>query len=235
VKVPLEDAAATFALTSEAAAYNASNPTFAEKSLVIYKFTMENKISEEIANDQAANLDSWLAEHIGRRWGVTENVYTIAGTGSSQPEGILTGGTAAFTLAGTNAVAAGEIPRLYHSLAAEYHPGVWTMRQSTFAKLQGLTGNQYVLVTPPQMGEGTNWRLWGAPVFLSQSMGATSTATKGIAFANWNYYGLAENQGLTVTRNPYIYESTGFVAIYSRVRWGGGVLQASAVQYGTFA
>ena len=147
----------------------------------------------------------------------------------------MTGGGTGKTFADTNSITAAEVIDLFHSLSEPYHPGVWTMRQATFASLQGLTGNQFQLITPPQMGDGINFGLLGQRVFPSQYMGAMTTGLKAVAFANWDYYALVENVGLTVTRNPYIYESTGYVALYSRARWGGGVLQADAVKLGVLA
>jgi len=236
VNVPVEGTAASFAFTAEEAAYNESEPMFDQVAITVYKSTMLIKISEELAHDQKANLDGFLSGHIGKRWAIHENAYTIAGTGSSQPEGILVGGTAGLTLDDTNTIGVTEIPELFHTLNSAYQPGaVWTMQQATFGHLQGLTGNQFQMITPPVMGDSP-WRLWGAPVYPSASMEAYSTTgKKSLCYGNWDYYGLVESEGLSISRNPWLYQANGQIALFVKVRWGGAVLQAEAFQYATQA
>lgn len=237
MKVPVEGTAASFAITAEEAAYNESEPLIGEVSITIYKFTNLVKVSEELMADQAANLESWLANHLARKWALTENQYTLAGTGSSQPQGILYGGTAGLTLDDTNAISAGEIPELMGKLGSGYEDGaVWTMRNATLWYLKGLASSSVFVLNQQEKTGLVDKVMWGKPVYVSDNMGAyTTTANKSLCFGNWDYYALVERQGMTVTRNPYLYEASGQIGIFSRVRFGGAVLQAEAFQYATQA
>lgn len=237
MKVPVEGTAATFAITAEEAAYNESEPLIGEVSVTIYKFTNLVKISEELMADQAANLEPWLASHLARKWALTENQYTLAGTGSSQPQGVLYGGTAGLTLDDTNAISAGEIPELMGKLGSSYEDSaVWTMRNATLWYLKGLASSSVFVLNQQEKTGLVDKVMWGKPVYVSDNMGAyTTTANKSLCFGNWDYYALVERQGMTVTRNPYLYEASGQIGIFSRVRFGGAVLQAEAFQYATQA
>lgn len=237
VKIPTEGTAAGFSITAEEGAYNESEPGIGQVSITIHKFTNLIKISEELLADQQANLDTWLNDHLGRMWGLTENTYTIAGNGSGQPQGILSGGTAGLTLDDTNTIAAAEIPELMGKLGSGYQEGaVWVMENATFWYLKGLSGTNVFLLNADNKSSLTGLDLWGKPVFVSDSMGSyTTTANKSLAYGNWAYYALVERQGMEVSRNPYLYQANGQVGLFSRVRWGGAVLQAEAFQYATQA
>lgn len=237
MKIPVEGTAATFAITAEEGAYNESEPLIGEVSVTVYKFTNLVKISEELMSDKAANLEGWLESHLGRKWGLTENQYTLAGTGSSQPQGILYGGTAGLTLDDTNSISAGEIPELMGKLKSPYHDGaVWTMENATLWYLKGLASSSVFVLNQADKTGLNDYLMWGKPVFVDDNMGSyTTTAHKSLAFGNWDYYALVQRQGMTVTRNPYLYEASGQIGIFSRVRWGGAVLQAEAFQYATQA
>jgi HK97 family phage major capsid protein len=99
-----------------------------------------------------------------------------------------------------------------------------------------LTGNNFQLAptpySPNQMVGDFPFPLWNKPVFLSDSAVAIATTAKTIMFGNWNYYGLVERRGLTISRNPYLYQANGQIGIFCSVRFGGAVLQAEAFKYG---
>jgi HK97 family phage major capsid protein len=238
LNIPVENASMnTFAVTAEEAAYTQNEPTFATVAVTVYKFTKVIKVSEELLEDEATNLDSFLTDGIGRAWALTENEYVITGNGSGQPQGLLTGGSVGYTFADTNAIAATEIPSVFWSLGDPYHDGaVWIMKGATAGHLQSLTGNNFQLVPTPymptQMTGDIPMNLWGKPVFLSDSMPAVADNNKSILFANLNYYALVERRGLTISRNPYLYQANGQIGIFCSVRFGGAVLQSEAVKWG---
>jgi HK97 family phage major capsid protein len=63
-------------------------------------------------------------------------------------------------------------------------------------------------------------------------MPAVADNNKSILFANLNYYALVERRGLTISRNPYLYQANGQIGIFCSVRFGGAVLQSEAVKWG---
>ena len=235
LQVPYENTShANFSITSEEGAVSQGEPTLGSAAITIYKFTKLVKVSEELLMDQAANLESFLASAFGRAWGLTENAYTIAGTGSSQPQGILYGGTAGKTFADTNSITAAEIVELQHVLPSPYAPGAaWVMRNATLGHLRGLTGNPFYFQPAPA---GNGQQMLGSPVFLSDSMGVYSTtANKSVAYGNMSYLYIAENMGMNVRRLNELYAGTGQVGFLATVRFGSAVIQAEAIQYATQA
>ena len=59
------------------------------------------KVSFQLLQDEAVDLESFLANALGKRIGRAQAPYLITGTGSSQPEGIVTGTTVGHTTAST--------------------------------------------------------------------------------------------------------------------------------------
>ncbi len=236
VNVPVEGTQASFGFSNEESAYTTSTLEFSQVGITVYKATLLVKVSEELLEDNATNLESWLSAYVGDRAGVHENTYAIGGNGTTQPQGVLVGGTAALTLDDTNAIAAAEIPELFYKLKEQYMPNAsWCMEQATMGFLMGLSGNQFVLFTPPA-GPGSPWNLWGKPVFPADAMGScTTTKNKVLVIGDWSCYGLVERAGLSVQRNPFLYSNTGHVGFFFKYRWGGAVLQAEAFQYATTA
>jgi HK97 family phage major capsid protein len=230
--VPYEDTSHTnFSITAEAGSISEGEPTIGDLAITVYKFTKLVKVTEELLDDQQADLEGWLADAFGRAWALTENAYTVAGTGSGQPQGILYGGTAGKTFTGTAAITAAEVVALHHVLPAAYADGaVWTMRNATLGYLRGLTGSPFYFSPTPN---GTTNSLDGAPVYLSDSMGIYSTtANQSMCIGNWNYYVLADRKSLTIRRLNELYAANGYVGLLATVRFGGGVSQAEAFQIG---
>jgi HK97 family phage major capsid protein len=241
VDIPIEGTQASWSLTSEEGTYGTSAEEFDQVQVNVYKSTVSPKISEELLNDNKANLETWLFDKLGARFAVHENSYTIVGTGSSQPQGVLYGGTAGLTLDDTNSIAVGEIPELAGKLKEQYHPGaVWTMKRATYFYLLGLTGNQFQLWQPkvglPSGMGDADGVLLDHPVLFTDSMEAYSTTgKKSLCLGDWSMYALVRNTNITALRNPYLYAATGQVAFHFKARWGGAVIQAEAFQYATQA
>lgn len=240
VNIPIEGTQASWSLTSEESSYGTSALEFDQVSATVYKSTVSPKISEELLADNKTNLESWLIGKLGRRFAVHENLYTIAGTGSTQPQGVLYGGTAGLTFDDTNTIAVGEIPELMGKLKEAYQLGAnFTMERATFFYLQGLTGNQFQLWQPNMgvpldaRGNNADGVLMNKPVFFSDAMGSyTTTAHQSVVYGDWSMYALVRNSNITVLRNPYLYGATGQVVFHFKTRWGGVVTQAEAFQIG---
>jgi HK97 family phage major capsid protein len=237
IDIPIEATKMTnFVLTAENNAYDENQPSFGNKAVRVYKYTKMLKLSEELVEDEAANLDAYLAEAFGRAWGLTENNIVINGTGVNQPEGVLVGGTAGLTLASATAIAPGEIPALYWKLPAQYHEeAVWTLAATTLGHLQGLRSDQNFQLVNPMVGNPQQLMLWNKPAFITDAMPAIATGNKTLVFGNWRYYALVQHTGLTIQRNPYAYQANGQIGVFAKVRIGGAVLQAEAFQYATQA
>jgi HK97 family phage major capsid protein len=237
VQVPSENASGGFALTAEEGAANQSEPTFTSNAIQVYKFTNLTKVSDELLADEKTNLEGFLGDMWARSAADVENEYFLKGTGSSQPKGVLVGGTAALTLDSATTIAASEIPELFYLLPGAYAQEgdsvAWATNQSTLAVIRGLTGDNFMFMPTP-MGSGASGpgqELYGQPVYTSSQILAMATGRSVIVVGNWKYYGIVERNEIVISRNPYLYQGNGQVGFFVNIRFGGDVLQSEAFQY----
>ena len=234
VNVPIENTAVTWAITAEEGAVNEAEPTLNQVAINVYNHTNLVKISNELLADQAADLDSFLTNHLGKTLAKHENKQFLVGTGTSECQGVYVGGTAGLTLDFATSVGAGEIPELMYKQKAEYMDGaVWSMQNAMLGYILGLTGNPFQYMPTP--AGGISPMLIGKPVYPSSQNAAMTSGLKSIIIGNWFYFGIAQHSGLMIQRNPWLYMANSQTGFFSNTRFGGRVLQAEAFQYGTQA
>ncbi|WP_461249361.1 phage major capsid protein, partial [Streptococcus uberis] len=241
VQVPTENAKSAFVLRAEAAAYTESLPTFTSRLVSVYSFGNSIKASNEILADQQTNLDAFLTKVLSRALAQMENQYAITGSGSSQPLGIVPGGTAGYTFAGAAALTIADVLGLFFALPEPYTVGtpgpVWVMKNATLALVRALTTTNFAFNQVEQAGSSQSGAmLYGYPVIVSAAMPAATTGLKSISLVNFaSSTVLVERAGLVVSRNPYLYEEYGQTAIFSTARFGFSVTTAEGSIYGTQA
>ncbi len=233
VDVPAQDAKADFAIVAESGSANQSEPDFANtKTVTVYRHNMLMKVSNELLADQAANLDAFLQEEIARAYARNLNNYIIAGTGSSQPYGVLARATQSVTLATATTITAANVISIAHAIPGWYRQtgeNGWVMQNSTLAAIRSLQGNFFSFgPTPGATGED----LYGSYALVSDKIDAMATTKKSVIYGNWRYYAFVENQQMEIARNPYLYMANNQTGIFVDVRWGGDVSQPEAFAYG---
>ena len=119
-KIPVAATHSTAAWTAENAAYTESNPTFAQKTIDAYKLTDLVKVSIELLDDSAFDLEEYIAREFAYAFGAAEEQAFCIGTGTGQPTGLFTanGGTVGVTAASATAVTTDEVVSLIYALKA---------------------------------------------------------------------------------------------------------------------
>jgi len=235
VQVPVENARMTTAIVAESGSYVAAEPTFTSNVVPIYKFGNQLRLTDELVADEQTNIMGYLANGLGRAFGLMENQYCIAGTGSSQPKGLLTGGTAAITAASTTAITAAELISLYHALPEPYttNPNevVFMTRNATLGALRALASSSVFTFNLQPQGDQGAQQLYGHKVAVSGYMEAATTGKKSLLVTNLAAgYIMIERAGMVMQRNPYLLQATGQVALFSTMRFGGTTTVAEATQ-----
>lgn len=239
MNVPFEDTSLTkFAIVAEEGAISGAEeePTFGQVGISIYKFTKLIKVSEELLEDDNANLEQFLTGAIGRAYADTENYYALIGTGTGQPQGVFVGGTAGLTLATNAAITPAEVVNLKYKLGQPYRDdgAAWVMKGSTEGYLRGLSGNQFQFrETPMATGARGMETLEGFPVFANSNVAAIGSNAKSLIYGNFRYYCMVTNKSIRIRRLTELYAGNGQVGILATVRFGGAVLLAEAFQYAT--
>jgi HK97 family phage major capsid protein len=224
--VPIETTSHTaFVQTAESIAYDENEGTVNQKDLILYKYTKLVKTNEEFLMYQGTNWEAWLSQALARAEAVTENTIFTNGTGSGEPEGIMTSATASAKLdyidlaATIGKLGAGyNVPSECGFLMA--NASRWYLKSSVLAGPYAFTG------TPTPVD------FYGYPAYVSDDISAyTATSGKVLGFGNFGFYAIVEKPGMVVQRNPYLYMASGQIGIFASIFRGGGLLQTEAFYY----
>lgn len=236
LNIPIEATSQTyFAQAShDMAAVDEDEPTIGQATATVFDFTKLVKVSEDLLEDSAANLNQFLANSFGRWMAMTENRNALIGAGTTAPQGVTVGGTAALTFDDTNSIAAAEIPELYHKLSGQYRDNaVWAMNDDTLGMLRGLVSANVFTFGAHEINDES---IMGKRVFTSTYMPKyTTTKYKAIVFGDWSMYALVERKGLTIRRLNELYAGNRQVGLLAVFRHGGVVLQSEAFAIGAMA
>lgn len=136
-----DDTANVGAILAENSQVTEQDVTFGTASIDSYMYTSKLvRASLQFLQDNAINADSWLAERLGVRVGRILNQHFTTGTGTAQPDGLVTGATVGATSTGSFATTGGisydSLIDLVESLDPAYGggPGLKFMAHQTARK-----------------------------------------------------------------------------------------------------
>lgn len=193
IQVPKTTSHSTAALISEAGTLTESDPAFGQVPLDAYKYAFSVQVSTELVTDTSVDLLGYLAMQAGRACGNALGAHLVTGTGSSQPNGVVTAATTGVT-GGTGvagAFTADNLVDLFYSVIAPYRNSKscgWLMKDQTLGAVRKLkdTTNQYIW--QPSYQAGAPDVLLGKPVFTDPNVAAPAVNAKSVVFGDFAQY-----------------------------------------------
>jgi HK97 family phage major capsid protein len=233
----INDTATDAALTSEAAAVGVQDMTFANAQLSAYNYASQVKVSMQLLQDNAFDLNAFLAEAMGERIARATNGAFTTGTGSSQPQGIITGATLGKTAASATAIAANDILDLIHSIDPSYRnkPTFGIMaHDNVIAAIRALglgSANDFPIFIP-SMEAGQPDKLFGYNLYYNNDMeSAITTGKKTILAADFSKFVVRSAGGVQMVRLNERYMDELEVGFVAYARKDSKVLDSRAVKY----
>lgn len=165
--------------------------TVGQASLDAYMFTSKLvKASIQFLQD-SPNADAWLARKLGERIGrIKSQLYTV-GTGTNQPDGVVTSATIGVTgtgsLATTGGIAYDNLVDLMESLDPAYgdHPDAkWMMHQTARKAIRKLKDSTGKPIWEPSVQAGVPDTLIGRAVRVNNDMAAVAQNSLSLGFGN---------------------------------------------------
>ena len=234
-KIPVVATKGDASWVDEEGAIPESDDSFKQVTLSAYKLATMIKISEELLNDSAFDLESYVAKEFGRRIGTKEEEAFFVGDGTGKPTGILDatgGGQLGKTTSGATAISFDEIMDLFYSLKSPYRKNAtFLMNDSTVKAIRKLKdgGGQYIW--QPSMVAGTPDTILNRPVLTSAYMPEISAGNKTVAFGDFKYYWIADRQGRSFKRLNELFAVTGQIGFVATQRLDGKLILPEAVKY----
>jgi HK97 family phage major capsid protein len=233
---------ANASIVAEAGTLPANDPTFGQVSLDAYKYGFLLQVSHELANDTAVDLLGYLAMQAGRALGNGFGAHLVTGTGSAQPNGVLTAATLGKTGAASVAGAASgdDLIDLFYSVIAPYRNGSscgWLMRDSSVASIRKLKDNsggagQGNYLWQPGLTSGSPDSILGKPLYTDPNVPATALAAKSILFGDFSTYFVREVEALRFERSDDYAFNTDLITYRAILRGDGDLVDTTgAIKY----
>lgn len=219
-------------LVAENAQIAEDDLVFGVKNLGAYKYTSKIfRVSNELLQDSAIDVASFVAKKAGERLGRIINQHLTVGTGSSQPEGIVTGASAGVTGSAAAAITVDDLIDLMHSVDPAYADNGAFMFNNNFVKtVRKLKDSTGQLIWQPAVTAGAPATILGKSFHVNQSMANIGASAVSALFGDFSKYTARRVQSVTVRRmnERYAdYDQTAFVAL---VRYDGAVLDSAAIK-----
>lgn len=232
-KIPVAATHSVAQWTAENAAYTESNPTFGQKQIDAFKLTDLIRVSQELLQDSAFNLESYIADEFARAFGIAEEQAFCVGTGTNQPTGIFTenGGTVGVTAAAAAAITADELISLVYALKSPYRRNAkFLMNDATVSAIRKLKDLNGAYMWQPSVQAGEPDRLLGYEIYTSPYVPTLEAGALAVAFGDFQNYWIADRAGRTVQRLNELYATNGQVGYVATERVDGKVILAEGIQ-----
>ena len=233
-KIPVVASHGNAAWMEEEDAYTESDEAFSQVNLDAHKVGTLIKVSEELLQDSAFDLESYIRSEFSRRIGDKEEDAFLNGNGTHKPTGILnaTGGAqVGVTTASATAITADEIIDLFYSLKAPYRKNaVWILNDATVKAIRKLKNGTGDYLWQPAIKDGEVPTILGRPYFTSQYAPTIEAAAKVIAFGDFSYYWIGDRQGISFKRLNELYAGNGQVGFLASKRLDGKLVLPEAIK-----
>ena len=185
------------ALLAENTQISEQDITFGQKTLDAYTYTSKLiRVSLQLIQDSGIDAESFVGRKAGERLGRIYNNHQTVGTGSSQPQGAITGATTGKTTASGTAITYNEIVDLIHSVDVAYRQApptdvAFMLHDLVLAyvrKIRDDSGGSGLgrPIWEPSVQVGVPDSLLGYRVVVNNHMASTvATTNKTIAFGNF--------------------------------------------------
>lgn len=184
-----DDTANVGAILAENTQVTEQDVTLGTNALDAYMYTSKLvRTSLQLIQDSAFDVDSWLARKLGERIGRILNQHFTTGTGTDQPDGIVTG--AAVGKAGatgqTTTVTYDDLVDLVHSIDPAYRGNARFMASDAAVKaVRKLKDSQNRPLWEPSVQTGTPDSLLGYGLVINQDVPAPAASAKSILFGDY--------------------------------------------------
>ena len=230
--VPYVASEGAAALIAEEGAYGDTDDSFGKVTFHAYKFGRICKASEELIEDSAFDIKAHLAQSLGKAVGKCQAGYYWTGTGSSQPQGVMTAAGTGVTAAAADKITADEIIDLFYSVPQEERANAsFAMNDSTVAQIRKLKlGTGEYLWKPGLDGQGD--RILGKPFVTSAYIDAIGASKKVIAFGDFEaYFKIADRTGFEFRVLDQLYAANGQIGFRGRARSDSrGILASNGIK-----
>ena len=234
IKVPVESTRPLATAIDEGTSISPLDPTFSSLTLKAQKVAVLTKVSRELLEDSGIDVVAYLGRTLGTSIGIKVNNLLTVGTGTDEPNGIvtaagsgITGGTASGAFTADNLIdLAHSVDGAYVRLGASF-----MMRRTTMGALRKLKdGNgQYLYVPAAEVGAPDSFM--GFAINENPDVPAIAASAKSVLFGATSSYHVRQVGGVELARSDDAYFASDEIGLRLTMRVWGDLGQSDAVKY----
>ena len=213
------DISNTGAILSENSQVSEQDTTFGAVNIGAYMYTSKLiRVSLQLLQDSAFDLESYLARILGTRIARITNTHFTTGDGSSKPSGVVAGAALGKTGASGQVatVTYADLVDLQHSVDPDYrNDPEWMFADSTLKALKKLVDGESRPLWAPGIAVREPDTILSHRYVINQDVAAMEASAKSILFGDFSNYVIRDVTGgqLMILRERYAdYLQVGFMA-----------------------
>lgn len=226
----VNDTAQSGAILAENTTIPAQDVVFASVTLKAYMYTSKLiAVSLQLMQDSFFSIDNLVADLAGQRLGRILNTHFTVGTGTAQPNGIVTAAASGKVgiVGQTTSVIYDDLVDLIYSVDPSYRPmSKFMMNDASIKvvrKLKDSTG-QPLWALGTQAGEPD--RLLGYPIVTNNDVVVMAANAKSILFGEFSKYKIRRVNGTSLLRLNERYADALQVGFFAYARFDGNLIDA---------
>lgn len=233
-------------IATQATTFAGSDPVIGQMTLNAFDAGQLVAVSNDMIQDTGVDILAFVGKQIGRGIGQLTAQWYVSGTGSGQPNGVITAIGGAGTIASGGSLfslPAGsgleKLIDLQYSIADSYrvNGAEWLMRDLTGASVRkirdggGGTIGQFVWQPSPTVGliGGQPDTFLGDPVYFDPNVASMASDAKTVAYGDFSAYYIRDVSGFELNRSDDIYFDKNQVAFRGLLRTDGDLIDSHAI------
>lgn len=233
-------------VANQSTVFSGSDPVIGQMTLNAFDAGQLIAVSNDMIEDTGVDLLGFVGRQLGRGIGQLTAQWYVSGTGSGQPNGVMTAIAGAGTVAtggslllGPSGAVLEKLIDVQYSVVDSYrvNGAEWLMRDLTGAVVRkirdgaGGTVGQFVWQPSPTVGliGGQPDTFLGDPVFFDPNVASMASDAKVIAYGDFSQYYIRDTRGFRLERSDDLYFDKNQVAFRGILRTDGDLIDTHAI------
>jgi HK97 family phage major capsid protein len=217
-------------ILAENTAASTLDVAYSQVILNAYKYTSGIiLVSMELLQDSAFDVEQYLSRQLGTRIGRILNNHFTVGTGSSQPQGVVTGATSGKvgTTGQTTSIVFDDLIDLEHAVDPAYRANAqYMMHDSSLKVIKKLKDSQGRPLFLPGIAYGEPDTINGYKYTINNDMPTMAASAKSLLFGDFGNYWVRDVKAVQVVRFNEKYMDSGQIGFVAFSRADGKLVNA---------
>ncbi len=217
-------------IVGENAAVSEQDVAFGVMMLKAYKYSSKLiRVPVELLQDSAFNMDNYLSGKLAERLWRVMSRHIAVGTGTNQPNGIVTAAPLGATAAAVGAIALDDMTDLKHSVDIAYREGgrgKWGFNDQTLKLIKQLKDSQGLPLWQPRIDQDSPATFDGDQYVIDNAIAQVGTGNRSVIYGDLKKYKFRQVKGVTMLKLVERYAEFHQVGFLGFMRADGDLLDA---------